>query len=602
MFREFLAEHTRFAALRRGLPYPAGENREVWRHANLAEACIADAREAAGVAYPLLTATQFLSFVRTGDRTALENPYFGRRQRLIRMAVGECLLWDDSLLDEVVDGLWLLAEETSWVVSAHNVDSHPGSPLAAQRPLPDKDNPVIDLFAAQTAATVSLTCHLLAGKLDRVTPLIRRRMRREVEERVLLPFFQRDDFWWMGMIRRDLSNWTPWILSNVLICLMCWEADEARLQEGLVRAMEMLDRYLGTVPEDGGCDEGASYWNMAGAALLDCLDLIHYATNGEADFYRHPKVRAIANFPVAAHIGGPYFWNFADCDAMPNLDGERLYRFGCRVENEPLKKLGARTMAKDRDPWPKDTPQMSRTLDRLFQPVPGAEAERTEDGVTVLPELQVWACRAGRTYAAVKGGNNEENHNHNDVGSFLLYIGGQPAVIDAGNMVYTAKTFSDQRYTLWNTRSRNHNLPLIAGCEQLPGSEFRAEDVRMDGECAAMELKRAYPGSCGIVSFQRRAWMGGGFHVRDIIRLERPEAVEWVFLLREEPRLSPGECISGSLRMAFPASLTPAVEEYPVEDARMAKNFPGAIWRLTLSAGRSVVHEAEFTMEECSDE
>jgi hypothetical protein len=595
MFSEFLAAHPRFAALRRGLPYPAGEDREAWARANLQAACLHDAREARRVAYPLLTATQFMGFVRTGDRRVFEAPYFERRQRLIRMAVGECLAWDGSFLDEVVDGLWLLSEETGWVVSAHNVDSHPGSPKPAERPLPDKENPVIDLFAAQTAATVTLCCHLLAEKLDGVTPLIRRRVGAEVAERVLNPFFRRDDFWWMGMIRRDVNNWTPWILSNILICLMYWEADGARLQEGLVRVMEMLERYLATIPEDGGCDEGAAYWNMAGAALLDCLELIHYATSGEADFYRHPKVRAIANFPVAAHIEGPYFWNFADCDAMPNLDGERLYRFGCRVENGPLKKLGARLMARDRDPWPKDTPQMSRALDRLFAETPWAEAERPEDGVTILPDLEVWACRKGRHYAAIKGGHNGENHNHNDVGSFLFYIGGRPAVVDAGNMVYTAKTFSDRRYTLWNTRSRNHNLPLIAENEQSPGGGFRAETVKMDETGAEMELKKAYPESCGIKTFKRRAFMEEAFHLKDTILLKRPEAVEWVFLLRDEPRLAPGECLAGELRMTFPASLAPTVEAYPVEDARMARSFPGTLWRLTLAAGPGAAHEAEFT-------
>ena len=595
MFSEFLAALPRFAALRRGLPWPAGRDREAWHGANLRDACLQGAREAAVAAYPLLTATQFMGFVRTGDRRVFEGPYFERRERLIRMTVGECLAWDGVYLDGVVDGLWLLSEETSWVVSAHNVDSHPGSPRPVQRPLPDVENPVIDLFAAQTAATVTLCCHLLSEKLDGVTPLIRQRVRREVKTRVLHPFFRRDDFWWMGMIRRDINNWTPWILSNILICLLHWEADEARLREGLVRVMEMLDRYLATIPEDGGCDEGAAYWNMAGAALFDCLELIHYATDGAADFYDHPKVRAIAGFPVAAHIEGPYFWNFADCDAMPGLDGERLYHFGCRVQNEPLKKLGARFMARDRDPWPRETPQMSRTLDRLFTEIPAAEAEQPEDGVTILPELQVWACRRGRHYAAVKGGTNGENHNHNDVGSFLFYIDGRAAVIDAGNMVYTAKTFSDQRYTLWNTRSRNHNLPLIADCEQVPGAHARAESVGMDETGTQMELKRAYPEPCGIDSFQRRAWMEDAFHLKDSILLKRPEAVEWVFLLRDEPLLTSGKCLAGELKMTFPASLVPAVEAYPVKDARMARNYPGTLWRLTLAAGPGIAHEAEFT-------
>lgn len=582
-----------------GLPYPAGEDRDAWRRVNDADELCRAADEAMRSPYPVLLASDFMAYALAGDRQAFERPYFARRHHLIRTAVGECLAWDGRYMQDVADGLWLLCEESTWVVSAHNVDVHPGSPTARERPLPDKDNPVIDLFAAQTAATITLCCHLLGDRLDALAPMLIRRMRREVYERVLTPFYQRDDFWWMGIVRTDINNWTPWILSNILICLLHWEKDAHRLREGIGRVMAMLDRYIGVMPDDGGCDEGVSYWNMAGASLMDCLDLLHYASNGEVNVYEDEKIRRIACFPAEAHIAGRYFWSFADCDAVPRLDAPRIWRIGQTMRHEGMTRLGAHLLNGQRPVWPQDTPQMARVLDALFLPPVASEAMAQGDRTIMLPDLQVWASRRGALYAAVKAGHNGENHNHNDVGGFLLYVNGQPAVVDAGNMLYTAKTFSDERYTLWNTRSENHNVPLIGGVEQSAGSACRAEQVRMDEGGIELDMRSAYPRAAGLLSARRGARMrGGAFVLSDEITLSRADAVEWVFMLRARPKVTEGRCVAGCLAISFPGHLSWRTEECPMTDARMARSFPGSLWRLVLKSAPTTHHEAVFSMEE----
>lgn len=73
-------------------------------------------------------------------------------------------------------------------------------------------------------------------------------------------------------------------------------------------------------------------------------------------------------FPLHAHIAGRYFINFADCDAQPLLDGERIARFGMRTNQPELERFGL-WLAKQRNSVrPLDTPQMSRVLQRLFMP------------------------------------------------------------------------------------------------------------------------------------------------------------------------------------------------------------------------------------------
>ena len=49
-----------------------------------------------------------------------------------------------------------------------------------------------------------------------------------------------------------------------------------------------------------------------------------------------------------------------------------------------------------------------------------------------LPNLQIMTARRGNLYVAMKGGSNGESHNHNDVGSFVVYANNEPLFIDPG--------------------------------------------------------------------------------------------------------------------------------------------------------------------------
>jgi hypothetical protein len=399
------------------------------------------------------------------------------------------------------------------------------------------------------------------------------------------PFFYHDDFWWMGMIRSDVNNWTPWILSNVIATLLLMEPDDGRLNEGIKRAMRMLDSYLAVMPEDGGCDEGVSYWNMAGGSLLDCLEHIEHLTGGRTTFYDVPHLRAIGAFPLKAHIAGPYFWNFADCDAKPMLDGERVYRFGLKTGQDGLKSLGAEIAERAEGILPKDTPETYRVLCKLFFPVPKPQYSCRKADAVILPDLQVWAARKGSLYAAVKGGHNGENHNHNDVGTFLFYVGNEPEIVDAGNMVYTATTFGENRYTLWNVRSVNHNVPMIAGFEQQPGKAFAARNVKMEESGISLDLASAYPREAGVISLARTAmYHGSSFMLADAVKLQRAAPVTWVFMLRCRPEMENGRIQTEKMVMRFDECLSVSCDEIPVTDGRMAKNFPGSLWRVTFTS------------------
>ena len=546
--------------------------------------------------YPMRKATDFLAFVREGSRQRDEAPYFARRRKLCAAVLDLSLLGNESALDDVADGLWCICEETSWVISAHNRNAIPDAPSPARRPLPEPDCIYIDLFAAQTGMILALTLAMAGEALDRLTPMLRRRAEREIRQRILLPFLDRDDYWWMGQTRKDLCNWTPWIVSNIL--LTGWLQPMARENRLSLteRCCRMLDRWLDVVPADGGCDEGVGYWNMAGGALLDCLETLERLTDGRMVFWTDEKLRGILRFPLRMEIAPGVFANFADCDARPPLSGERLQLAGEKLGDPALTAMGSCLRGSLADTL-RDVPHFSRTLRMLTHPAVPA-AVQAQPGDEWLPDLQVRMVRRGGFALCCKGGHNGESHNHNDVGSFILYLDGEPQIVEAGNMVYTAKTFSEERYSLWNIRSAYHSVPLIGGYEQRPGAAFAARSVSCLPDGLQVDLAGAYGPEAGAKAVLR-TWRlsAGGLSLRDETVLASPKPVTWFFLLRNPPVLAPGTAAAGKLRIIYPAGLRASVEEIPVTDARMAKSWPGSLWRLSLEAEAADRQAPEFRFE-----
>ncbi len=594
-----------FAALRPealSALYPDAEDRAAWQGVSSAgkEEILREAERYASLPYPMRKATDFLAFVRTGSRQADEDPYFFRRRKLCVAALA-CCLGAEAYLDDVIDGVWCVCEESSWVISAHNVNPIPGAPPSAEYPLPDIGMPYIDLFSAQTAMILSLIRRLLGRRLDGAAPILTRRIEDEIRRRVLTPFMENDDFWWMGFRRKDLCNWTPWIVSNVMLSACLYPPERDGLPALLVRACGMLDRWLDCVPEDGGCDEGVGYWNMAGGALLDCLELLETVTGGRLTFWEKSKIRNILSFPRKAALGGGWFVNFADCDARPVMAGERLQLAGEKLGDPALAALGASLRGPALSQL-SDVPHFSRLLRALFHPAPESAAAPAAPEDAWLPDLQLRVIhRAGMTLCC-KGGHNGESHNHNDVGSFMLYAEGRPEIVDAGCMRYTAATFSDKRYTLWNTRSAYHNVPLVNGCEQLPGRGFAARDVRSLPDGLALDMAGAYGPEAGLRALLREMTLTrDGLTLRDRIQLRGRGRVMWVFLLRNEPAFGPGELAAGNIRMRFPAEWQAAAEAIPVEDSRMAGSFPGRLWRVRLTAPEAESLSLELTVRKKDD-
>ena len=80
----------------------------------------------------------------------------------------------------------------------------------------------------------------------------------------------------------------------------------------------------------------------------------------------------------------------------------------------------------------------------------------------------------------LKGGSNGEQHNHNDIGSYVVVVDSTQVLLDPGREQYTARTFSSKRYESKLLNSYGHPVPMVAGKLQRTGTQAKAVVLKSD--------------------------------------------------------------------------------------------------------------------------
>lgn len=589
-------------------PFPAFADRAAWQALDARARAHYEALKGDFLrrSYPLLPAARYMDFTFNGDRSRYEDLYFERRTALYVFLVAGGMFGEADVLDALIDLVWAICEESSWVIPAHNNKSpltrHP-QPIA----LPDveEDMPYVDLFSAETASILAWIVYFFRDKLNAVSPLIVRRVELEIERRVLTPFLRRNDMRWMGFADDEpVNNWNPWINSNVLAAALVMETDEARRQAIVLRSARSLDRFLSFYPADGGCDEGPAYFRVAGGSLMDCLELIDLATRGAASIYDHPLIHNIARYIMNAHIRGRYFTNFADAASVVQPDALLLRRAACRMGLDDLKGFAEGLLAEGSAalPYAHQYDLAFRRLRNLFdyRPAEYGAARVTHALSHAFPGIQVGMARENADgsglYFAAKGGCNGESHNHNDIGNFIVYLDGIPALCDAGVETYRRETFSEERYSIWTMQSRYHNTAIIGGNDQLPGSAYAGRDFSFadtGDECVfSLDMAPAYGAFVGVRVYRRVITLDRVGHiitVTDEGLFSAPRSLTLPLMCAREPVLSPGlirvPVHEGALSVEYDAALFSAsCEAIPIPDPRLQASWQRpALYRVLLT-------------------
>jgi len=487
-------------------PCPVWERGNPWKlDEKIAKLCIENAEEYLDWQPRVITASDFMLYFETGDRVLFGNEYFKRRSALGSMLMAECAEAKGRFVKKIADMAWMICEESYWGLPATKPIENEYDDI-----LPNDEYPALELFTTETGNLLSYVLHIMKDAFDEISPMLCSRIRREIKKRIIAPFLEREDFWWMCLGENTgtwkISNWTPWCYSNCLSVLLMHEEDEQKRALGINKVMRGLGNFLGEYRSDGGCDEGCGYWSRAAGSVFDCVELLRIATEGEINLFNMPLIRNMGEFIVACYVGNRYFVNFADANARVIPEAELVHRFGTRIDSGAMCRLGQdfidiyldeRYFVISQSPM-RLVPALFN-YDKIKNDTPCVEDKREK----VYDITQVCMVHSNEWFYGAKGGHNNEAHNHNDIGNFVLYHNEKPVFIDIGVEEYSGKTFGEHRYELWTMQSDYHNAPKINGISQSPGREFRADAFKCENGRFECEIQSAYPPEACVEKWQR---------------------------------------------------------------------------------------------------
>jgi len=588
-------------------PYPRASEREAWQqvHKEVADKAVARAEKINGTTWEVLPATVFLEYKRTGNRSHFEHYFFTRRTRLLDLVLGECVEGKGRFLDEIVNGIWLECEETFWGLPAHLSLQrvHPGSGL------PDVQEPIVDLFAADAGAVMSWIHYLLGDQLNQVNPMITSRIRFEVKRRILDPAFERDDFLWMFKEYKNekhhLNNWTPWIDSNWLTANLLLEPDTNRRKAAILKICRSVDQYLEDYSPDACCQEGPGYWNVSPGSYFDCCTLLTSATGGAGNPLTNPFVRKMFRYIADVHINGPWFVDYGDAPPKMEESGEFVYLIGTAINDSTLQAYGAfnaSAAALRGEAVTDDQGHLGRVLPCVLVSAKAIAGEKRDALVrdSWYPDLGLMTARIKEEttdgfYLAMQAAPNQRPHGHNDSGSFIVFHDGNPIFVDIGPEAYTAARYK------FSVQSAYHNLPTVGGVMQNNKSpNYRASDLHYSTDdsraSVSMNLATAYPEEAGIRNWTRTLALdrsANRIHLNEDFRLHKKVPVQLSFMTPCVPTqdskghvvLTPTGASARSVSLTYDSALiTPTIEKIDLTDDWLVERWGKTIYRVLLTS------------------
>ena len=628
-------------------PYPAYTERKAWEEliGDNRQFLINSGEKYSDFQWKSVPATAYLAYERTGERTVMEAPLKENRLALTSLMFAELAEGKGRFIDQIINGVWHLSHMPSWVLSAHLPRQ------ASKRALPDPSEQIIDLGSGSLAAQIAIAYHFFKDEFDEVDPVISKVVYGAVKKQILDPYLNPDEQrpnWWLAFdmtSANTINNWNPWCNADVILCFLLMETDPVILDKALAQSAKSVDKFLAYVKTDGACEEGPAYWGHAAGKLYDYLQIMYDASGGRFSLFDDPQIKAMGEYVSRSFVNAGWVVNFADASARLSYSPAVIYNYGSAVGSNEMLDFAIYNLAdakKQKFNRPKPTvwtdgyrsleslryiPQMTACVDRLNERLASGEtfeALKTElrthvPSYTWYPETEFcYMLNDSGWFVASKGGHNNESHNHNDIGTFILYVDGIPMFVDAGVGTYTKKTFSKDRYTIWSMCSDWHNLPVINGVTQKFGRMYRSAAVKTTNgksvKSFSLDISGAYPEESGCQSWVRGYKLTSkSLIVTDTYALSQRNAPDVTNFMVQGSVYLPGETLpSGytvkkgevvvsnsdvTMILAYPPILTPSVEVKTLDDKRFTDVWGGSLRRISFISAPDAPSKGKYEFQ-----
>lgn len=440
---------------------------------------------------PEQTDDLYLDFSRTGNRTRWQRVSGSRRGRVRTLTLAECLENKGRFMPAFEEIIRVLCSERTWVMPAHDSKLTNFNETSID----------IDLGSSALAWSLATADYLLTDKLS---PEVRRLIRENLDRRIFEPYQdmvlgKREKNWWMT----GTNNWNAVCLAGVTGSALAL-LDSPHQRAFFIAAAENYSKnYLDGFTEDGYCSEGLDYWNYGFGYYIMLSEMIYQATNGKVDLLQDNKARQAATFGSNIEIINGIYPAFADCSINAQPSSKLMYfvsrRFG----------LGLRSWGLS--PWEQINPVSAggSLYESMMYSFPNSASRAAlSKEPSQSPGIRSWFDQAGvlisrpgpnsssRLAVALKGGHNQEHHNHNDVGSFVVVFEDKPLLLDPGGEIYTARTFSSRRYESNVLNSFGHPVPVVAGKLQQTGRQAQGRVINQtftdSADTLVLDISSAY--------------------------------------------------------------------------------------------------------------
>jgi hypothetical protein len=290
---------------------------------------------------------------------------------------------------------------------------------------------------------------------------------------------------------RDVHNWNQVCNGGLSIGALAIADEQPGLCGKILHhAISSVQLAMRSYAPDGGWGEGPGYWAYATSYNVDMLACLESAIGSDFGLSELPGFDQTALFPLYMTNNDNRWFNFADASDRAGRSDCLLW-LGRRFNLPPASWLGSAIQRptaaamiwyrlKGKDPATSGLP-----LDRYWRNVEVATFRSRWDD----PQA---------TFVGIQARSHAFNHEHLDIGSFVLDAMGQRWAVDLGADDYNLPGyFGKQRYDYYRLRAEGHNTLVIAPAAG-PDQDSRAAcgirrfDSKPDRAFAIADLTGAY--------------------------------------------------------------------------------------------------------------
>lgn len=336
---------------------------------------------------------------------------------------------------------------------------------------------------------------------------------------------------------RAVHNWNQVCNGGMTIGAVAVADEEPKLAgEILHDAIQSVPRAMASYAPDGAWGEGPGYWNYATSYTVLMLAALRSALGSEFGLAELPGFSQTGLFPI--YMTGPAgrAFNFADSsDRIGHT--ESLYWLARRFDLPVCAWFAARS---GRPTARSLVWYQTSTVDPVAAGLP---LDKYWRGVEVVTMRSDWKD-PDAFFVGMQAGSNRVNHNHLDLGSFVLDALGQRWAVDLGGDDYNLPGyFGGQRYQYYRLRAEGHNTLVInpgQGPDQDPKADAKISRFESGKRrsLAIADLTPAYRSQAsrvlrGVAMLDRKRVL-----VEDEVEAQQPVELCWFLHTRATVRLS----------------------------------------------------------------